>query len=115
MTTALRDQEIHARLCGVTRVYPGAAGTQPVHALGPVDLDLRKGEFFAVVGPSGCGKSILLEGLGGLQTRTAGSVTFETQPVIDVVPDGIGVVFKEAASFPCLTVWDNSTFGLRRP
>jgi NitT/TauT family transport system ATP-binding protein len=55
MTTALLDQEIHARLCGVTRVYPGAAGTQPVHALGPIDLDLRRGEFFAVVGPSGCG------------------------------------------------------------
>ncbi|MFZ3224100.1 MAG: ATP-binding cassette domain-containing protein, partial [Xanthobacteraceae bacterium] len=32
-----------------------------VHALGPIDLALHKGEFFAVVGPSGCGKSTFLE------------------------------------------------------
>ena len=51
----------------VTRVYPGAGGQPPVHALGPIDLDLRKGEFFAVVGPSGCGKSTFLEVLAGLQ------------------------------------------------
>ena len=114
MTTALPDQEIHARLCGVTRVYPGAAGTQPVHALGPVDLDLRRGEFFAVVGPSGCGKSTLLEVLAGLQRPTAGTVLFEGRPVTGEVPDGIGVVFQEDASFPWLTVWDNTAFGLRR-
>jgi NitT/TauT family transport system ATP-binding protein len=114
MTTALPDQEIHARLCGVTRVYPGAAGTQLVHALGPVDLDLRRGEFFAVVGPSGCGKSTLLEVLAGLQRPTAGTVLFEGRPVSGEVPDGIGVVFQEDASFPWLTVWDNTAFGLRR-
>jgi NitT/TauT family transport system ATP-binding protein len=114
MTTALPDQEIHARLCGVTRVYPGAAGTQPVHALGPVDLDLGRGEFFAVVGPSGCGKSTLLEILAGLQRPTAGTVLFEGRPVSGDVPDGIGVVFQEDASFPWLTVWDNTAFGLRR-
>jgi NitT/TauT family transport system ATP-binding protein len=114
MTTALPDQENHARLCGVTRVYPGAAGTQPAHALGPVDLDLRRGEFFAVVGPSGCGKSTLLEVLAGLQRPTAGTVLFEGRPVSGEVPDGIGVVFQEDASFPWLTVWDNTAFGLRR-
>src|SRR6478735_7488120 len=72
------DQQIHASLSGVTRIYPGAAGTKPVHALGPVDLDLKRGEFFAVVGPSGCGKSTLLEVLAGLQPPTAGSVTCRT-------------------------------------
>ena len=45
----------------VIKVFPSAAGGAGVHALGPLDLDLRKGEFFAVVGPSGCGKSTLLE------------------------------------------------------
>ena len=70
MMTAPPDNQIHASLSGVTRVYPGAAGTQPVHALGPIDLDLRRGEFFAVVGPSGCGKSTLLEVLAGLQPPT---------------------------------------------
>ena len=112
MTTTV--PEIHASLSGVTRVYPGAAGTRPVHALGPVDLDLKRGEFFAVIGPSGCGKSTLLEVLAGLQQPTAGTVTFESGPITGEVPDGIGVVFQEDASFPWLTVWDNAAFGLRR-
>ncbi len=43
---------IHASLAGVTRVYAAVAGYRPVHALGPVDLELRRGEFFSVVGPS---------------------------------------------------------------
>jgi len=114
MTATVADRQIHASLKGVTRIYPGTVGQPPVHALGPIDLDLRRGEFFAVVGPSGCGKSTLLEVLAGLQIPTAGTVTFEGGAVADTVPDGIGVVFQEDASFPWLTVWDNAAFGLRR-
>jgi NitT/TauT family transport system ATP-binding protein len=112
MTAVQRD--IHAKLEAVTRVFPGSANQPPVSALGPIDLDLRKGEFFAVVGPSGCGKSTFLEVLAGLQRPSAGSVTFEGKPVGSEVPEGIGVVFQEDASFPWLTVWDNAAFGLRR-
>jgi len=114
MTAVPADPQIHASLAGVTRVYPAVAGNRPVHALGPVDLALRRGEFFAVVGPSGCGKSTLLEILAGLQSPTAGTVTFEDHPVAGEVPDGLGVVFQEDASFAWLTVWDNTAFGLRR-
>ena len=96
---------------GVTRVYPGA---QPVHALGPLDLDIAKGEFFAVVGPSGCGKSTLLDVLAGLSAPSEGTIAFEGKAVAGQVPDGIGVVFQEDASFPWLTVRDNVAFGLRR-
>ncbi len=106
--------DAHAQLAGVTRVYPGAGSQPPVHALGPVDLELFKGEFFAIVGPSGCGKSTFLEVLAGLQTPTAGAVSFEGKAVHGEVADGIGVVFQEDASFPWLTVWDNAAFGLRR-
>jgi NitT/TauT family transport system ATP-binding protein len=108
------DGEIHASLSGVTRIYPGTAGTRPVHALGPVDLHLKRGEFFAVVGPSGCGKSTLLEVLAGLQQPTQGTVAFEGRAIKGEVPDGVGVVFQEDASFPWLTVTDNAAFGLRR-
>ena len=99
----------HASLRGVTRVYPGG-----LHALGPIDLDLARGEFFAVVGPSGCGKSTLLDVLAGLNPPTAGTIRFEDRPVHGQVPDGVGVVFQEDASFPWLTVADNVAFGLRR-
>ena len=99
--------EVHARLRGVTRVF-GA-----LHALGPIDLELRRGEFFSVIGPSGCGKSTLLDVLSGLSPPSAGTVEFEGKAVVGV-PDGVGVVFQEDASFPWLNVWDNVAFGLRR-
>ena len=119
MTVAVSDTAaaagaVHASLSGVTRVYPAAAGHSPVQALGPIDFDLKRGEFFAVVGPSGCGKSTLLEVLAGLQRPSAGTVTFEGRPVAGEVPDGVGVVFQEDASFPWLTVYDNAAFGIRQ-
>jgi NitT/TauT family transport system ATP-binding protein len=106
--------EIHVALRGVTRVFPATAAQAEVKALGPVDLDLARGEFFVVVGPSGCGKSTLLEIIAGLNSPTAGTVTLEDKPVAGEVPDGIGVVFQEDASFPWLTVTDNIAFGLRQ-
>ena len=103
----------HVALSGVTKVFTGAGG-RAVHALGPIDVELRAGEFFAVVGPSGCGKSTLLEVIAGLTPATDGRVEFEGRPIADNVPDGIGVVFQEDASLPWLTVRDNIAFGLRR-
>ncbi len=103
---------VHVRMRGVTRVYPTRKGG--LQALGPVDLDLKKGEFFAVVGPSGCGKSTLLELIAALAPPTAGTVEFEGRPIGASVPDGVGVVFQENACFPWLTVADNITFGLKR-
>jgi NitT/TauT family transport system ATP-binding protein len=102
---------VHVRLRGVTRIFETASSR--VHALGPIDLDVQRGEFLAVVGPSGCGKSTLLDIIAGLSTPTEGEVIFEGKPVSGV-PQGIGVVFQEDASFAWLTVWDNVAFGLRR-
>lgn len=112
--TKLGSAEPHVEVEAVTRVYPALAGNPPVHALGPIDLTLRKGEFFSVVGPSGCGKSTLLDVIAGLATPSEGKVRFEGQVVAGKVPEGIGVVFQEDASFPWLTVYDNVAFGLRR-
>jgi NitT/TauT family transport system ATP-binding protein len=100
----------HVTLRGVTRVYPGKP---EVHALGPIDLELARGEFFAVVGPSGCGKSTLLDVMAGLAPVSSGKILFEDREV-NGVPEGIGVVFQEDASFPWLTVHDNIAFGLRQ-
>ena len=106
------DGQISLR--GVTKVFPGHDGHADVHALGPVDLDIARGEFFTVVGPSGCGKSTLLDLLAGLSAATAGSATFEGRALAGAVPDGIGAVFQQDASFFWLNVWDNVAFGLRR-
>jgi NitT/TauT family transport system ATP-binding protein len=105
---------VHVSLRNVTRVYGAAGGGSPLHALGPLDLELRKGEFFAVVGPSGCGKSTLLEVIAGLVAASQGTVDFEGRAVAGTIPDGVGVVFQEDACFPWLTVAGNIAFGLRQ-
>src|SRR5579883_558632 len=76
----------HVRLEGINKIFTRAQGGGDVHALGPVDLDLRRGEFFAVVGPSGCGKSTLLEVIAGLTQASSGTVTFEGRTVSGAVP-----------------------------
>jgi NitT/TauT family transport system ATP-binding protein len=109
---APKSPEAHVELAGVTRYFAKNDSKELFHALGPIDLTLTRGEFFSVVGPSGCGKSTLLEAIAGLSKPSSGTVTFEGQPVKDV-PDGVGVVFQEDASFPWLNLRDNISFGLR--
>jgi NitT/TauT family transport system ATP-binding protein len=99
----------HVSVSEVTRVYE-----ESVHALGPVSLELVKNEFFAVVGPSGCGKSTFLDVLAGLSRPTTGDIHFEGNVVDGNVPDGVGMVFQEDASFAWLTVAGNIAFGMKR-
>ena len=108
------DADIQIRLRGITKVFPGHDGHADVHALGPIDLDIARGRFFTVVGPSGCGKSTLLDVLAGLSVATSGTVTFDGEALAGRVPDGIGAVFQQDATFFWLTVRDNVAFGLRR-
>ena len=98
---------------GVSQVF-GTGDRDAVQALQGIDLDIATGEFFAVIGPSGCGKSTLMEIAAGLTVPSAGRVTFEGNDVRGAVPDGIGVVFQEDASFPWLSVRDNVAFGLKQ-
>jgi NitT/TauT family transport system ATP-binding protein len=96
------------------KVFPsGNAKATAVHALGPVSIELRKGEFFSVIGPSGCGKSTLLELIAGLTAPSSGEVTVNGRSTSNGAPRGIGVVFQEDASFPWLNVHDNIAFGLQ--
>jgi NitT/TauT family transport system ATP-binding protein len=108
MTTA------HVALKSVSKHFPASRGGQAVHALGPLDLSIEQGEFFAVVGPSGCGKSTLLELIAGLTPASEGRIEFEGQPIENEIPDGIGVVFQEDACFAWLSVRENVEFGLRK-
>ena len=106
-------QQAHVTLAGVTKVFPATRNMAAVHAAGPIDLELAKGEFLAVVGPSGCGKSTLLELIASLTQATEGTIEFEGRRIGGEIPDGVGVVFQEDACFPWLDVAANVGFGLR--
>lgn len=70
-----------------------------------VDLDIRQGEFVAMLGRSGSGKSTFLRALAGLDYGTEGSGTLLT-------PDNVSVVFQDARLLPWQTVIQNVTLGL---
>jgi NitT/TauT family transport system ATP-binding protein len=98
----------------VGKVFDAGPDRKPVHALQGIDLDIAEGEFFAVIGPSGCGKSTLMDITAGLVAPSEGEVNFAGVRVHGSVPEGIGVVFQEDASFPWLSVRDNISFGLQQ-
>jgi putative ABC transport system ATP-binding protein len=90
-------------------------GEVQVHALRGVDLDLHGGEFLVLLGMSGSGKSTLLNILGGLDTATAGSVTYRGQDLTNADDEHltqyrrahVGFVFQFYNLIPSLTAEEN--------
>ena len=81
-------------------------------ALNKVSLEVKDGEFVAVMGPSGCGKSTLLNIIAGLDTPTSGAVYIDGKKIEGTGTER-GVVFQQYALFPWLTVLKNVMFGLK--
>jgi putative ABC transport system ATP-binding protein len=98
---------------GLTKTYQ--VGDVPVHALRGVDLEIRKGEFVAIIGASGSGKSTLFHVLGGLTPATAGTVRINGRDLAgmtnaertDLRKTAIGFVFQKYNLLPTLTAEDN--------
>ncbi|MCC6674462.1 MAG: ABC transporter ATP-binding protein [Thermomicrobiales bacterium] len=95
------------RIRGLGRVFETTAG--PVTAIRDVDLDLRRGEFLAIVGPSGCGKTTLLRIIAGLESQTSG--TIESNGSLDGKTAN-AMVFQGRSVFPWMTVEQNAAYGL---
>jgi putrescine transport system ATP-binding protein len=85
-------------------------------AVDRLSLDIRAGEFFALLGPSGCGKTTLLRMLAGFETPDEGRILLKGKDIARVLPHErpVNMMFQNYALFPHLTVWDNITFGLKR-
>ena len=93
---------IAIRLSGVTKAYDDRG-----LALGPLDLEVRAGEFVSLLGPSGCGKSTALRLIAGLSEPTAGQVALTGRGSGRRGGHSIGYVFQEPTLMPWATVRDN--------
>jgi NitT/TauT family transport system ATP-binding protein len=90
------------RLRGVTKLYDNG-----VMALGPLDLDVGKGEFVSLLGPSGCGKSTALRLIAGLSAPTSGTVLVSRRTGPARTRHSIGFVFQEPTLMPWTSVREN--------
>lgn len=93
----------------ISKYYGDGSGS--ILVLDSVSLDLRPGEFVALLGPSGSGKSTLLRILAGLLTPSSGEVLVHGQPLHGPNPQ-VAIVFQSFALYPWLTVIDNVELGL---
>jgi sulfate/thiosulfate transport system ATP-binding protein len=87
----------------------------PCTALDEVSLDIREGEFCALLGPSGSGKTTLLRIVAGLEFPDRGAIRFAGEDVAqrDVRERQVGFVFQHYALFRHMSVFENVAFGLR--
>ena len=85
-------------------------------AVDRVNLDIAKGEIFALLGSSGCGKSTLLRMLAGFEAPTSGRIVLDGVDLAGLPPyqRPMNMMFQSYALFPHLTVWKNIAFGLER-
>ncbi len=75
-------------------------------AIKNISLDVKDGEFVAIVGPSGCGKSTLLNILCNLDKPTSGQIILKNNAKI-------GYMLQQDCLFPWLTIFDNCCIGLK--
>lgn len=76
-------------------------------AIDVLNLNIKEGEFVAIVGPSGCGKTTLLSILCGLENKSSGEITY---------PKGklkMGYMLQNDTLFPWLNILDNCMLGLK--
>lgn len=76
-------------------------------AIDGLNLNIKEGEFVAIVGPSGCGKTTLLSILCGLENKSSGEITY---------PKGklkMGYMLQNDTLFPWLNILDNCMLGLK--
>lgn len=105
--------EVIVRLAKVSKLYQNGSVTVP--ALREIDLEIKRGEFIALVGPSGSGKSTLLNLIGALDTPSSGQIwvggvelgALSRAALSDLRLRQIGFVFQEFNLIPVLSALEN--------
>ncbi|MCF4165328.1 ABC transporter ATP-binding protein [Zavarzinia compransoris] len=95
------------RLDTISKTY------RDVTAVHPLDLEVGRGDFLALLGPSGCGKTTLLRMIGGFLPPTTGRVEIEGRDVTALGPEkrNTNMVFQGYGLFPHMTVAQNIGYG----
>ncbi|MDA9989631.1 sn-glycerol-3-phosphate ABC transporter ATP-binding protein UgpC [Paracoccaceae bacterium] len=99
----------NVKIHGIRKSY----GTlEVIHGL---NIDIKDGEFLALVGPSGCGKSTLLRMIAGLEPIDSGNIAIGERVVNNLPPSerDIAMVFQTYALYPHKTVAENMGFALK--
>jgi putative ABC transport system ATP-binding protein len=108
-----KQKDVVATMHEGTKVY--GKGDTEVRALNGVDIEIRNGEFTAIMGPSGSGKSTLLQCLAGLDTLTSGEVVIDGQSLqkikdkklTQIRRDKVGFIFQAFNLVPTLSAMEN--------
>jgi putative ABC transport system ATP-binding protein len=101
------------RLRSVDRIY--TRGSEELHVLNGLDMEVREGEFVALMGPSGCGKSTILNLIGALDRPDAGEILFAGEDLGKLSESeraewrsrSIGFIFQSYNLIPVLTALQN--------
>src|SRR3990167_1448678 len=97
------------RFSGVQKTYDGEQ-----LVVRELNLDIQRGEFLSLLGPSGSGKTTTLMMLAGFESPTSGEIFLNGIPITKTPPHkrNFGMVFKNYALFPHMSVADNVAYPL---
>ncbi len=93
----LVDSGIVIKTEGLAKVYE--MGAEQVHALSGVDLEIRKGEYVAIMGPSGSGKSTLMNLIGCLDSPSSGKYWLAGRLVSELDDDELAYIRNKEIGF----------------
>ena len=115
---SIRDNKSFLEIQGLRYYFSNTVSNNKNFSLGPLSLQIKRGELLSILGPSGSGKTTFLRLLSGLEVPTEGRISVNNKVLYDketfVQPEEryIGMMFQDHALFPHLRVNENIVFGI---
>ncbi|MFY9440032.1 MAG: ABC transporter ATP-binding protein [Tepidanaerobacteraceae bacterium] len=109
------NKAVEIRLENISKTFLDPSRGGEVHAVRPLNLEIKPGQLTTLLGPSGCGKTTLLRIVAGFEEPTTGRIIIGGQDQTNVLANkrDIGFVFQNYALFPHMNIYDNVSYGLK--